>query len=156
MKHKKRREDLVNNPHFDKLYQKRLAAQRAQKNDLFDNPMVRNARSQMTEEQLDSYKKKGEAMYNGIDFIGDGSSKETVPQVMADSIKQVLDSIKAGEHISFLEKNEKNLMSEYYGEEWYSKYGYEKEDLEDIVNIPNFDILSKVFQNKDNDSKTND
>ena len=103
------------------------------KSNLFDNPMITSAKRSMTKKDLDKYKKLGESMYKDINF--ENSTVNNLPQPMVDAAIYVESMLKSGMHPSLLDDNDKNAMNEVYGEEWYKKYGYLKEDLKDIVTL---------------------
>lgn len=106
--------------------------------DLFDNSFVKNAEASMSEEQKEKYKLIGEEMYNTVDFVNAEGKKETIPQYMVDAIAYILDSLRSGQHISMLEENEKNLLKETYGKDWYKILGYTENDINSMVTFPNF------------------
>jgi len=43
--------------------------------------------------------------------------------------------LQAGMHPSVLDDNEKAILRDAYGDEWYLKWNYIKEDLDDIVTL---------------------
>lgn len=103
------------------------------KSTLFNNPMITSAKKAMAKKDLDHYQKLGESMYKDINF--ETSSVNNLPQPMIDAAIYVESMIKSGMHPSLLDENDKNAMLEVYGEEWYKKYGYLKEDLNEIVTL---------------------
>jgi hypothetical protein len=100
---------------------------------LFDNPFVNSARQSMSKEQLDDYERKGKCMFEDVDF--DKVTETGLPPFFEEPTAQIEECIKSGLHISMLTDNEKNVMKEVFGEKWYQKYGFVKEDLDDIVTI---------------------
>jgi hypothetical protein len=103
-------------------------------NDLFDNPMTRAAMAALSEEDKQKYKVIGDHLYNRINFE-DGQSLNNMPPSMAEAVAYLETSLQAGFHPSMLEENEKALMKETYGDEWYKEWGYVEEDLIDIVTL---------------------
>ncbi len=102
--------------------------------DLFNNPMVQSAKKAMKEEDLQRYKEWGEAVFtDDIDY--ETASVTKYPPPMLDALAYVENAIKSGQHPSTLSEDEKNLLSEMKGKEWYVKWGYEEKDLTEIVNI---------------------
>ena len=104
------------------------------KNTLFNNPMVTSAKKAMTQKDLDRYKRLGESMYTDIDFKS-STITNNIPQPMIDGAIYIESMLKSGLHPSILDDDEKNVMTEVYGDEWYKKYGYVKEYLTDIVTL---------------------
>jgi hypothetical protein len=107
-------------------------------NDLFNNPMVDSALAAMSPEDVEKYQKAGEYMHETVDFVNADGKKETAPAAMMNGVMYILDSLRSGQHISTLESNEKRLLKETYGDEWYSVLGYTKEDVTNMVTFPLF------------------
>lgn len=102
---------------------------------LFNNPIINKALESMSGEQIEQYKKIGEELYGTIDFE-DNHVLNNMPPPMKDAVIYIEESIKSGQHISTLEDNEKQLLKEAHGEDWYLNFGYTKEDVNDIVTFP--------------------
>lgn len=98
---------------------------------LWSNPMVRAALKALSPEQLDHYKKIGEEMYNSVNFV-DSKIINNLPVPMAEAAAYVVEGLKSGIHPSDLDPNEHLLMTEAYGPEWYTQFGYTKEDLHEM------------------------
>jgi hypothetical protein len=49
---------------------------------------------------------------------------------MEESLAYVVESLKSGLHPKYLTEDEIMLLRAGYGDEWYQKWGYKKEDLE--------------------------
>lgn len=118
--------------------------------DLFDNPMIRNILKQMSPEEIEKYKKLGEDLYGNMDMmesisdiVVDGLKDKTldidkksitqptevIPEQIRDSICYITEGLKSGLLPRDLDDDEKNILNQYFGEEWYKKFGYEKCDL---------------------------
>jgi hypothetical protein len=109
--------------------------------DLFDNPMVRNILKQMSPEEIEKYKQLGEELYGNMnmmesisEIVKEGitakeNNSEEVPTQIKDSISYILEGLKSGLLPSDLDEDEKNILREYLGEEWYKTFGYNKSDL---------------------------
>lgn len=102
-------------------------------NNLFNNPFIDAARNAMSQEQIDDYERKGKNMFEDVDF--EKVNETGFPPFVEEPTLQIEECIKSGLHISMLTDDEKNIMKEVFGEKWYQKYGYIKEDLDDIVTI---------------------
>lgn len=101
--------------------------------DLFDNPMVTAAKKSMSPRSQERYRKLGESMYGGINFTD--SKVDNRPAPMVEALAYVEESLKSGLHPSMLEDNEKAILVDAYGEEWYKNWGYIEEDLDSIVTV---------------------
>jgi hypothetical protein len=93
---------------------------------LFDNPMVKAAREQMTPEQIEDYKKKGEQMYGGIDHTRDFDPFE---ERLKQSAIYIISGLKSGLRPNQLKEDELEVLTQIHGETWYINYGFTKEDL---------------------------
>ena len=114
----------------------------SENNSLYDNPMVESARQNMTKEQLEAYKSQGESMYNSIDFVDNNGKSRNAPEELLDAASYIINSINSGMHISYLEENERLLLEDVLGKEWYTNFGYVQEDLYEIVTTPDSSMFS--------------
>lgn len=99
--------------------------------DLFDNPMTRAAMLALSEKDKEKYKTIGDHLYGRINFE-DGQS---LYPLMEEAVAYIETSLMSGLHPSMLEENEKALLKDSYGDEWYKRWGYVEEDLNDIVTL---------------------
>ena len=107
-------------------------------NDLFNNPMAKAAEAAfaaLDEEEKTKFRLIGEALYGDCIDYGNSKVLDNLPEPMAEAVAYVHSGLTSGLHPSDLDDNEKNLMQDVYGEEWYEKYGYVKEDLDSIVTL---------------------
>jgi hypothetical protein len=97
-----------------------------EKDDLFNNPMVKKAKQHLTKEQIDDFKKQGEHMFK-VDF------EKTGDEQIAENVLTQLDlMLNSGLHPSYLSYEEKDFLTQYVGEKWYENYGYMQNDLHRI------------------------
>ena len=105
-------------------------------NSLWNNSMITSALNSMSREELDNYKKLGESMFGDINFeTASITDKNNVPLFLNDAASYICESIKSGLHPSMLTEDEKIVMENVLGKEWYKKYDYVKEDLDSIVTL---------------------
>ena len=114
----------------------------SENNSLYDNPMVESARQNMTKEQLEAYKSQGESMYNSIDFVDNNGKSRNAPEELIDAASYIINSINSVMHISYIEENERLLLEDVLGKEWYTNFGYVQEDLYEIVTTPDSSMFS--------------
>lgn len=114
----------MSNPKYD---------QNKEKDRLFDNPMVQQAKKSLSQKDIERYQYLGEELYKNIDF--EKASVNNIPPPIQNALAYIENMINSGLHPSVLEEDEKNILKEIYGEEWYKNFGYIKEDLDDIVTI---------------------
>lgn len=102
--------------------------------DLFNGEHTMTAMKSLSPEDVARYKEIGKQMYGSVNFT-DSKVLNSLPAPMYEAMAYIHEQIKSGMHISMLEDNEKAIMVDAYGDNWYEKYGYVKSDLEDIVTV---------------------
>ena len=100
---------------------------------LFNNPMVQAASAALSDEDKERYKRRGEEMYNSVDFAN--NKLINFPEEMLESLAHVEEQLRSGLHPVDMEKSEKDILQEAYGKEWYKKWGFINEDLTRIVTV---------------------
>jgi len=95
--------------------------------------MVQNAKKHLSAEDIQKYKEIGESMYKNIDYTT--SNIHNAPSMLDDAVAYITESIKSGLHVSYTTKEERDILETYYGKEWYLKFNYKKEDLDEIVTL---------------------
>ena len=101
---------------------------------LFNNPMVESALKAMSPEDLHRYREIGEKMYGTVNFE-DSQIIKNVPPPMYEAGAYISEQLKSGLHPSMMDDDEKRLMEELFGKEWYTKWGYVEADLTEIVTV---------------------
>jgi len=105
-------------------------------NSLWNNSMITSALNSMSHDELEHYKKIGESMFNEIDFeTASVTDKNNVPLFLTDAAAYISETVKSGLHPSMLTENDKCIMENVLGKEWYKKYGYVEGDLAEIVTL---------------------
>jgi hypothetical protein len=102
--------------------------------DLFENPMTKAAMSALSEEDKEKYRIIGEHLYGNTNFENE-QSVNSMPTSMTEAVAYLESQLNSGLHPSILEENEKSLLEDAYGKEWYKRWGYVFEDLTDIVTL---------------------
>ena len=103
-------------------------------NNIFENQMIKSAISALSEEDKKRYKMIGDHLYGRINFE-DCQSLNNMPPSMAEAVAYLETQLQAGFHPSMLDENEKALLVDRYGDEWYTQWGYIKDDLVDIITL---------------------
>jgi hypothetical protein len=101
--------------------------------DIFNNPMIKAAKKALSKEDKERYAKLGEELFKNIDF--EKCSVHNIPPMMEESILYIESMLKSGLHPSMLSDEEKFILKDVLGEKWYERYGYIKEDLDNIVTL---------------------
>jgi len=84
-----------------------------------------------TEEDKEKYQKFGEKFYNSFDVHTGNPSDNTI--FMEESLAYVVESLKSGLHPKYLTEDEIVLLQAGYGEDWYKKWGYKKNEIPDVA-----------------------
>ena len=117
-----------------KMKQERKQNSSYDQNNIFENQMIKAAIAALSEEDKKRYKMIGDHLYGRINFE-DCQSLNNMPPSMAEAVAYLESQLQAGFHPSMLDENEKALLVDRYGDEWYREWGYIKEDLVDIITI---------------------
>ena len=102
--------------------------------DLFEGQLAKAALAALSDEDKERYKKIGEELYGTIDFESN-QSKSTMGNDMLEALACIELQLNSGLHPSDLENNEKELLKDAYGDEWFKKWNYELADLIKIVTL---------------------
>lgn len=97
---------------------------------LWNDIRWKRAKENMTQDTLDQYKKIGDQMLGSINFNTGENTGVPIPEPAQNSLSYIITGLKSGLLPSDLEKNEKKLLEQYIGKEWYKQYGYSKKDLD--------------------------
>jgi hypothetical protein len=100
-------------------------------NDLFNNPMVNEAKKHLSKETLDNLKAYGEEMFS-VDFETLGTKTSNDDSTSEEVLIQLDIMLRSGIHPSDLTFEEKDFLKEYVGKTWYEKYGWLENDLHRI------------------------
>jgi hypothetical protein len=96
--------------------------------DLFNNPLVNNALKALTPDQLEGYKKFGQSLYGTINYE-DSTIVNNIPAPIEESVAYIEEGLKAGIDPCDLSEDEVVVLQKAYGEEWYLRYGFTKEEV---------------------------
>lgn len=87
--------------------------------------------SLLPEEERQKFQKIGERLYSSFDAhkgqVLPGNDIESVR--LEEALAYVVESLKSGLHPKYLSYDEIHLLRAAYGDEWYEKWSYTKEDL---------------------------
>ena len=114
--------------------------------DLFSNPMVNNALRALSKEQLANYRKIGEEIYGNVNFE-DSKILNNMPAPMEEAVAYVEEGIKSGILPRDLDENEIILLTNAFGDEWYVRYGFKKEDVPEVgLSLPLKELIEKAVK----------
>jgi hypothetical protein len=105
---------------------------------LFGEKRLQEIAASLSEEDKKRYAKIGEEMYNSINFE-DINSQGTLATQNADQIEmenasEIKIMLRSGMHISYLTRQEKDIMKNVFGNKWYEEFGFLETD-ENRVNF---------------------
>lgn len=117
--------------------------------DLFSNPMINNAVKALTPEQLNDYKKLGQSIYGNVNFVDSKIIGEYNKDIDVDSVAYIEEGLKAGILPEDLEESEIQLLNDAYGNKWYEKYGFSRDEVpEPGLNLQLKKHLEKIVEQK--------
>ena len=102
---------------------------------LFEDSILTSARNSLTPAQLEKYQQAGDQMYD-FDFEGHDGLEHDLDKVMKNAAAEIVFTFRNGYHPSYLGKSERTIMEQSRGKEWYLRFGYTKNDLDNIVTVP--------------------
>jgi len=115
-----------------KTYEKKEDLYVPREQDLFSNPMITAAMAAMSNEDKEKYRQIGEQMYGHMNF--EDARHLINPEVrMTEALACLESQLRSGLHPSDMEDNEKAVLSDAYGDNWYEKWGFVKKDLSEIT-----------------------
>jgi len=82
----------------------------------------------LPDEDKEAYRRFGEKFHSSFD-VDTGSPIDLSTINMEESLAYLVESLKSGLHPTYLTEDEVVLLKAGYGEEWYTKWGYTKNDL---------------------------
>ncbi len=86
--------------------------------DLFNNPMIQKARESMTPEQLREYERQAEYMYSHVNF----ETGELLQDPLADFVADIVEQLKSGLGVEYLDSDEQLAMENHYGKNWRDRF----------------------------------
>ena len=98
--------------------------------DLWNNPMVDQAKKALSAEDQENYARIGEEMFSTVDFENSTINQQDMEAQIVESAFYIFEKIKSGLHPSYLEEGEINVLEEAFGKTWYKKLGFKKSDVE--------------------------
>lgn len=89
----------------------------------------KSACSSLTPEQIEEYKKMGEYMYNNNDYNINMTGSKIKPPQEQDLLAYAIQGLNAGLEPNMLSGPEIQALTAVYGERWFEKFGFKKEDV---------------------------
>ena len=109
--------------------QKEKEEKKSQKYDpLFDNPAFVEMKNSLSIDEQKKYDDQGKYMYAQIDDFDEKGEMNAV----IDTVSQIKLMLISGMHPSYLEKEEREFLTNYLGKEWYKDFGYLENDINRI------------------------
>lgn len=103
--------------------------------DVFNNPMIENAKKMLTPEQIEEYKKIGEYMYSN-DTLKEIENK-SFDKVNNDEyiLRYASEALNSGLSPLDLTQTELETLKKIYGDNWYQRFGLTIEDIRNDIEI---------------------
>lgn len=90
---------------------------------IINNPMACQARAAMDPEDLEAYRKEGEYIFGNL---GDDGSFDPEKSML---VRELGEKLRAKMHPAFVTDEERALMVQYVGKDWYAQFGFTEADL---------------------------
>jgi len=95
--------------------------------------MQKQMLNSIPENERENFRKLGEKFHSSFD-ITTGNTRDLSTIDLEESLAYVVESLKSGLHPSYLTEDEIAMIVAGYGDEWYKKWGYTKDDLTRLKN----------------------
>lgn len=82
-------------------------------NSLFNNPLVNQARKQMSPEELKLKESLGKEMFDTVDF-----ETSTINNPKEDAFQKILNYLNSGLDVQYLSPDEIKILEEHLGKDW--------------------------------------
>jgi len=95
--------------------------------------------SMISPEERDRLREIGEKFYQSFDLQNKTifSAPETKQDPncinLEECLAHLVDQLRSGLHPRYLSEDEKRLLQSGYGDEWYTRYGWDKSDAEETI-----------------------
>ena len=103
---------------------------------LFSENRLKEMQDKISDEDKERYKKIGEEFYNAIDFEAvntqGAAASSNSDEIEMENIAQLKLMLNSGIHPSYLNNEEKSMLSNAFGEKWYENFGFLETDLNRI------------------------
>lgn len=103
--------------------------------DVFNNPMVENAKKMLTPEQIEEYKKIGEYMYSNDTLkkienrsLDKVNNEEYILQYASESLNSGLSPLD-------LSQTELETLKKIYGDNWFERFGLTIQDIKNDIEV---------------------
>jgi hypothetical protein len=105
---------------------------------LFGEKRLQEIAASLSEEDKKRYAKIGEEMYNSINFEDINSqgnlATQNADEIEMENASEIKIMLRSGMHISYLTRQEKDIMKNVFGNKWYEEFGFLETD-ENRVNF---------------------
>ena len=103
--------------------------------DIFNNPQIKQAKEALDPKVRKQYEEIGKSIWEQIESSKaniniKNSSGGTLPPPVEEAAAQISEALKSGMHPTLLDEDEKNVLCQCFGAEWWENWGYTKEDMD--------------------------
>jgi hypothetical protein len=90
---------------------------------------VNYMKSLLPPEEIEKYEKIGQRLYMNHDEAMGEFKTSSSAITLEESLAYVVEGLKSGLHPKFLSSDEIHLLRAGYGDEWFTQWGYTREDV---------------------------
>jgi hypothetical protein len=99
---------------------------------LFSEKRLQEIAASLSDEDKKRYAKIGEEMYNSINFENINSqgslATQNADEIEMENASEIKLMLRSGMHISYLTRQEKDIMKNVFGNKWYEEFGFLETD----------------------------
>ena len=99
---------------------------------LFGEKRLKEIAASLSDEDKKRYAQIGEEMYNSINFEDINSqgnlASQNANEVEMENAAEIKIMLRSGMHISYLTRQEKDIMKNLFGNKWYEEFGFLETD----------------------------
>lgn len=101
---------------------------------LWNNQSIKHALKNMTSAEREKYKRFSDNMFNVVD-IKERKVIQKMEPPLRESVKYVVEGLNSGLHPKYLLEKEVEVLYKYYGEKWYTRWGFKQSDIPEKKHI---------------------
>jgi hypothetical protein len=96
----------------------------------------------LTDEQKKGYERLAEKFHQSFDVENQQQRDHNVKEIaLEECLAYLVESLKSGLHPKHMTKMERDLVKSHFKDEWYTYFGYDRGDLEGVVDEEGIAIL---------------
>ena len=118
------------------------------KTNKYNNDFLTNMKAMinknLTDEQKKGYERLAEKFHQSFDVENQQQRDHNVQEIaLEECLAYLVESLKSGLHPKHMTKMERDLVKSHFKDEWYTYFGYDRGDLEGMVDEEGIPILEE-------------